>query len=239
MHTAIRFGVVLSLCFLAWSAASAERFDTLWTRTYWNGYFDSANCVQQTADGGFIITGVSILPGATHTDIGLIKTDANGVVEWSKRLGDSAANDCGFHVLQTYDGGYLVSAQSDLLSHNLGKIWILKTDAAGDTVWTYFITESNGNGYPLWAIRTLDSGYAITGIINYSYDDKAFIQRLSRDGANEGFYAYGSYSHQDGTFIDQLPDSGFIVGGNYNNPYSTYYDYWAFRTDKTGAVIWD
>ena len=43
--------------------------------------------VQQTADGGFIITGVSWRPGGWQSDVYLIKTNAHGMKLWSKAFG--------------------------------------------------------------------------------------------------------------------------------------------------------
>lgn len=239
MHNEIRFaGIILILLACAGTACS-QKFDTLWTQIYWNGYFDSANCVQQTADGGFIITGVTRAEGQIDNDLNLIKTYADGTVEWSHIIGDTGY-ECGHHVLQTEDGGYLISAQGDAPSYGYGKIWILKTDAAGDTAWTYYQSpDPDANGFPLYAIQTYDSGYAVTGVINISYDNKAFILRLDKNGGLLDFDTYSEYSYQDGSFIAQLPDSGFIVAGNFNNPYSTQYDFWVFRTDKDGTLLWD
>lgn len=51
-----------------------------WYRTYGDIYGDSGESVQQTTDGGFIITGSSVTED-WHNDVWLIKTDALGNVE--------------------------------------------------------------------------------------------------------------------------------------------------------------
>jgi hypothetical protein len=241
----MRLSACLAIIFVILPAlagsAHAQKFDTLWTRIYWGGYFDSTNCVQQTSDDGFIITGVTRAEGQIDTDMHLIKTYPDGMGDWIQVVGTDTTNECGYHVLQTSDGGYLISGQSDTHTFGLGKVWAYKTDANGDYDWEYIFASADPdiNGFPMHAIQTSDNGYAITGVININYDNKAFILRLSETGAFVDFDTCSEYSYQDGRFIAQMPDNGFIVAGNFNDPYSTQYDFWAYRTNSSGARLWD
>ncbi|MEE9441768.1 MAG: dockerin type I repeat-containing protein [candidate division Zixibacteria bacterium] len=217
----------------------AQSVDTVWTRNYWKGYFDSVNCIQETHDSGFVMVGCAQIEGETQFDINLIKTDRDGSLEWSKLIGDSH-HETGFHVIQTFDGGYLISAYSDAFSSPRdNRVWIVKTDSVGDTTWTYPFIQLDGNGYPLYAVQTLDSGYAITGVINISYSNQAFILRLTKDGDYIWAYHYGEFGYQDGKFITEMPDGGFIVAGHNDQPYTSNYDYRVFRTDQWGTKLWD
>ncbi len=240
MRRYIRLAGMISILLTVCTGAYAQKFDTLWTHNYWNGYFDSANCVQQTSDGGFIMTGVTRGEGQIDTDLDLIKIYPDGTVEWSRIIGDTV-HECGYYVLQANDGGYLVSGQRFAPSLGVGKVWIYKTDENGDSVWAYIHqgADPDINGFPLHAIQTHDSGYAITGVININYDNKAFILRLNDEGSFVDFDTCSEYSYQDGVFIAEMPDNGFIVTGNFSNPYSTQYDFWAYRTNSSGTKIWD
>ncbi|MCX6833709.1 MAG: hypothetical protein NTW07_01005, partial [candidate division Zixibacteria bacterium] len=219
----------------------AQSTDTLWTKTYWCGRYDSVGSVRETSDHGFIMTTVSSLPDRSDYDMSLIKTDSLGVVEWTKYHG-STLGEGGFHVFQTFDGGYLVSAQSKLTgsSGGAGGIWVVKTDAAGDTVWTFPYCPDNRVGYALHAIQLADSSYALTGFINRSatFGD-AFILRLDKDGH---FLDYDDYSDgytQEGKYIALMPDSGFVLAGTFRHTYTTEEDWWVVRTDKNLNLLWD
>ncbi len=84
--------------------------------------------VANTEEGGFIITG-STTQG-NNQDIYLVKTNAEGMVEWKKQFGSIDKADVGNEVLQAIDGGYLIIAT--ILFENNTVMGLLKTDAQGN-----------------------------------------------------------------------------------------------------------
>jgi len=77
---------------------------------------DAGYSVQQTSDGGYIVT------GEYSDDIYLLKTDAYGIREWQKIF----SGYVGYSVQQTSDGGYIVAGDCS------GGICLIKTDAYGN-----------------------------------------------------------------------------------------------------------
>lgn len=89
---------------------------------------DFANCVKQTADGGFIIVGNTY---STSSDVLVVKIFPNsqGEVEWQSTFGGSY-DDFGSHISQTNDGGYILTG-STYTEDNMNQVLLMKLDASG------------------------------------------------------------------------------------------------------------
>ena len=71
--------------------------------------------------------------GSGKRDIFLIKTDVNGNQLWFKTFGgegeESAAS-----VIQTNDGGFLITGSTESFGNGNNNGWLIKTDSQGNTV---------------------------------------------------------------------------------------------------------
>ncbi len=135
--------------------------DTLWTRTYGGADYDESNSVQQTADGGYIISGWTGLPQVETRDGRVIKTDNRGDTLWTRTYGGTHVDDCN-SVQQTADGGYIIAGTTGSFGTGDYDVYLIKTDASGDTSWTRtFGGRSSDQG--LSVQQTTDGGYVITG----------------------------------------------------------------------------
>jgi len=158
-----------------------------WNQTYGGSIDDHGQCVVQTSDGGYIITGFQgQILAATSTmssrvvpsgGIWLIKTNSTGGLEWNKTYGE-AYIDKGYCVVQTADGGYIIVGATIPFETYNHDVWLIKTDEKGDEVWnqTY-----GGTGWDEgYCVRqTADGGYIITGKkapYGYFYSDVWLIK---------------------------------------------------------------
>jgi len=102
-----------------------------WAKTYRGASGDGAFSVQQTSDGGYIVANYTFSFGAGWNDIFLIKTDANGNIQWAKTYGGTSW-DGAFSVQQTSDGGYIVAGYTYSFGAGGLDIFLIKTDANGN-----------------------------------------------------------------------------------------------------------
>jgi hypothetical protein len=186
--------------------------DIIWTKTYGGIYDDAGNSVQQTSDGGYIITGYTGYagpPGAS--DVYLIKTNGSGDTLWTRTF-SCIGKDGGNSVRQTSDGGYIIAGYtSDPTTYIPGAGgYLIKTNSLGDTLWTKSYKVENFTSLDI----TNDFGYIITGrngldvclIKTNSTGDtlwtKAFADSVRINYANS---------------VSQTFDGGFIIAGMNDN----------------------
>ena len=135
--------------------------DTLWTKTYGGSDYDASFSVQQTLDGGYIIAGYTKSYGAGYYDVYLIKTDSLGDTLWTRTFGGSDEDEA-YSVQQTQDGGYIIAGRTYSYGAGNYDVWLIKTDANGDTLWTRtFGGGSYDRGFSVQ--QTKDGGYIIAG----------------------------------------------------------------------------
>ena len=114
--------------------------------------------ITSTKDGGFIRSATFSFDRQTH--IIIIKTNAAGNVQWSKKWGPVTSVAVS-NIVQTADGGYAVSGASNDETRN--GMMLLKLSAAGNMQWVKYYT-SNIESYSKVLQQTPDGGYIFVGV---------------------------------------------------------------------------
>jgi hypothetical protein len=136
--------------------------DTLWTRAYGEAHEDEGHSVQQTADSGYIITGLTVSPFSVgDSNVYLIKTNVLGDTLWTRAYG-GPSYDVGNSVQRTTDDGYIVTGLTSSYGAGWYDVYLIKTNASGDTLWTVTYGGTNKDGGSS-VLQTADGGYFIAG----------------------------------------------------------------------------
>ena len=113
-----------------WLIKTDSQGNEEWNRTFGDSFVDFGKSVQQTIDGGYIITGSK---GTDyHSDVWLIKTDAQGNEQWNQLFG-GVDYDFGNFVRQTNDNGYIITGHTKSYGNGGYDVLLIKTDSKGQT----------------------------------------------------------------------------------------------------------
>jgi hypothetical protein len=95
----------------------------------YNATTDMAYSVVQTSDSGYMMTGQIDNSGTGKYDVFLLKTNNIGETLWTKTY-DFAENDCGSSLLQSDDGGYIITGWTQNAFPSNSRMFIITPAAA-------------------------------------------------------------------------------------------------------------
>ena len=207
-----------------------------WNKTFGGNYPDLGAYVQQTSDGGFILTGYITPIG--FPDVFLIKTDENGVMQWNKTFGGYSF-DIGMSVQQTTDGGYILTGLTDSFGAGDGDIWLIKTDENGNMLWDKTFGENKPEmGYSVQ--QTSDGGYIIAGDTVFGAGGwDIWLIKTDVNGNMQWDKTFGGSDWDVPYSVQQTSDSGFIITGDTVSYGAGKSDFWLIKTDENGNMQWD
>lgn len=103
----------------------------IWNQSYGGPGIDRGDAIVQTSDNGYAIVGYTMSFGAGLDDLWLIKTDLNGVTEWTRTYGD-AQEDAGRDLLLSASNGFTVAGETTSYGAGLEDLWLLQLDSHGN-----------------------------------------------------------------------------------------------------------
>lgn len=212
--------------------------DTLWTRTYGGTDWDYGYAVQQTADSGYIIAGETWSFGGGRNDVYLIKTDASGNALWTQTYGDTQ-REIAYSVQQTEDGGYIVVGETISFGAGRGDVYLIKTDASGDSLWTKTYGDT---WYESGASvrQTSSGGYIVVGE-TWSFSagrSDVYLVKTDANGSLIWAKSYGDTNYDYGSSVRETRDGGFIIAGSTWSFGAGLYDVYFLRVDANGDTTW-
>jgi len=154
---------------------------------------------------------------------------------WEKVYGGSKADAAGV-IKETADGGYavLASSSSYVTGYLNYDIWLMKLDAAGDTLWSKFY---GGNGMDCIAdlVVTDDGGYIIAGS-SFSFgdpeDEDIWIIKVDSKGEVIWDKIFGNNFRDSPTSMIATSDGGLIISASWSG-------HEIFKLDQNGDMLWN
>lgn len=202
-----------------WLLRTNEDGDSLWSRTYSNGFSLQGRCVTVASNGGFAIAGrAHSLPGGFGgQDWLLIKTDSDGDSLWSVIIGDSLEDTCN-DIIRTGEGYHLLVGNSLTDTSRAGRMALV--NQSGDILWNRLYTFDVS--VDIQSVTQLpDSSFLACGTSTpRDGDNQVFLMEVGPDGQYRWHRTY-----------DVLPDAndvafalewdgfegGYVFGMGYRN----------------------
>ncbi len=239
---------------------------------------DQVQQIINTRDGGFVFVGYTSSDdedvSGNHNggndplvyDGWVVKLDAYGGIQWQKCLGGTA-NDYLNSIIETYDGGYVVSGATeshdgDVKGNHGGEdAWVIKLDSLGNLLWqkclggngseSVSIVESRDEGIGLLAVGFTTS---IDGDVSGKHagtGDSAgdvWVVKLSSSGNILWQKCFGGSANDVANSVISTSDQGYaICGSTYSNDgdVTGYHqsiknspDAWVIKLSSSGALEW-
>lgn len=238
--------------FAAASEAPAEEWN-LSMGVVDDDYFRS---VEQTSDGGYIVSGYSkSFVGSSNSrkaDAWLVKLDKEGNIEWNYTYGEKYT-EYGFTAKQTSDGGYALSGNS--FPTGVARDYLLKVDKDGNEEWNKIDDEITHADYLKYmAERTNDGGYIVADIVEYDRPDPSHLDVLvdmdinltkyDINGIIEWNTKFGQETYSEIINIESHPvrqtnDNEYVIAGTIVVNQTNIYDIWLIKTDEYGNEQWN
>ncbi len=200
---------------------------------------DAGSSVLQTADGGYIVAGLTKSYGAGGRDVFIIKTNEYGDTLWSKTYG-GLGDDEGHAIQKTNDNGYIITGSTASFGSGGYDVYLIKTDENGDTLWTK--TFGGAQDEDGWSVQqTNDNGFIIVGGTLSFGNNIADIYLIKTDENGDTIWTktFGERNFNSGASVRQTNDNGYvIVGSTYNNGDSEKNAIYFIKTDENGDTIW-
>ena len=146
--------------------------------------------------------------------------------------------DFGHSVLQTADGGYMIAGRTMSFGAGGEDLYLVKTNASGDTLWTKTYGGSNSDG-ACCIQKTTDGGYIIAGrTISFGagYVD-VWLVKTDSLGDTLWTKTFGTVNEDWGYYVQQTTDNGYIVVG-YQMFSPGEGDVYLIKTDELGNEQW-
>ncbi len=135
-----------------------------WQKSFGGRLGNTASCIRQTDEGGYIVAGYTEAFGAGDEDAWLLKLDAYGEAGWQKCYGGKAG-DSATSVEQVDSGGYIAAGYTESYGAGGPNIWVVKLAASGTYEDSELVTDTyaraNSTSAASWdtdiSIKTTDA----------------------------------------------------------------------------------
>lgn len=236
---------------------------TEWNKNYGGSQNDNVGQIIKNTNGSYVFVGSTssnnfdIASPRGYYDGWLVQISSSGIIEWKKNLGGDDFDSL-LDVIRTSDGGLLAvgstNSNNGQISGNHGSrdAWVIKLDTNGNLEWSKCFGGTEVDSFNK-VVELQDGNFVIAGIsystngdvTNPKGDRDMWIVKINTLGDLIWQKSYGGSAFDSAHNIIELDNGNLIIAGgsassdgdtaiNSNNT-----DFWVFKTDAIGTIIWE
>ena len=157
---------------------------------------------------------------------------------WTNTYG-TLYSDEGNSVIQTFDGGYIITGHASPNNPWDSDLYLIKTSSSGDTAWTKTY-GGTGNEIGVDVKQTTDNGFIICGYYSDSGPGGFDVWLLKTNSSGDTLWTktYGGVFNDYGNSVFQTDDGGYVIIGSTESYGAGSSDYWILQTNASGDSLW-
>ncbi len=205
----------------------------LWTQTFGGEQNVLAMTGLPSPDGGFVILATVVAYPEPGNHIYMLKVDENGQEVWSRTWEKDDAS--GYALVQTSDGGYLITGPYLPPGSEKEDFLFIKTDAEGNEVWRSTFGAPGMIDYGVILTEASDGGYIAAGEWvkdYYSGDSDLSLVKVDAQGQLVWQEKIETNAHHMLARILQHPDGGYVVATSIASNRNFDFDIMLIRVDE-------
>jgi hypothetical protein len=205
-----------------------------WNTTVGGAKMDKLFSAIATSDG-FVVFGLTNSYGNGESDVWAVKLNANGSELWNKTFpeGTDCAARAGIYISE---GDFLLAGYASFQNEDYSFL-LMKIDGAGNLVWNK--TYSEPQSEKAYAIAKAADGYVIVGDSDSTQTDiDARVLKVDFNGTMMWTETVGGKKADSPSCITASKDGGFLIGGFTFSYGAGERDFWLFKIDASGKVLW-
>ena len=205
----------------------------LWTQTFGGEQNVLAMTGLPSPDGGFVILATVVAYPEPGNHIYMLKVDENGQEVWSRTWEKDDAS--GYALVQTSDGGYLITGPYLPPGSEKEDFLFIKTDAEGNEVWRSSFGAPEMIDYGVGLAEAADGGYVAAGEWvkdYYSGDSDLSLVKVDAQGQLVWQEKIETNAHHMLARILQHPDGGYVVATSIASNRNFDFDIMLIRVDE-------
>jgi hypothetical protein len=220
-----------------WLVRTDSSGTLMWNNTYAGFSYTGGPVLVECEEGGFAIAGSKSL-GLPHTEVWLIRTDANGVHQWNRTYGDEYPSQ-GLALVEAI-GGFVIAGKTYDTDLDLHLTLLIRTSESGNQLWEKTLlpaSTSSRGGVDL--VNCSDGGFVIARTLYDIYPNRDMLVIRTDavgDRTPDGWwrtYANTPESYDTAYSITECERGGFLLAGSTNQ------NAWLVRIDTDGNRFWD